>query len=161
MRIWRYGIGAFALLGALATTACGGLTKSPAEGLTFTAPADWKATPGIMGMMQFWMSPDKKQALMLFRVPADFKTDQAFSSADVKDAHIESQRTIKLCGNMPAQYMKAIATSSRTGDDNNLEMTIAKGSDGNTLMAMYVYPIGTKPDATADAAIYQLCPAKS
>ena len=31
---------------------------------------------------------------------------------------------------------------------------------GGVLMAMYVYPIGTKPDATADAAIYQLCPAK-
>ena len=56
-------------------------------------------------------------------------------------------------------YTKAIATSSRTGDDNNLEMVSTKNADG-VLMAMYIYPIGTRPDATADAAIYQLCPAK-
>jgi hypothetical protein len=159
MRILRYGIAACALLGALATTACSGLTKSPAEGLTFKAPADWTSSPGIMGMMQFWASPDKKQVLMLFKVPADFKTDQAFSSADVKDAHIEVQRDVKICGNVAAQYIKGIATSSRTNDDNNLEMIVAKGTDG-TYMSMYIYPIGTKPDDTADAALYQLCPVK-
>jgi hypothetical protein len=159
MRILRYVVAALALFGTIATVACGGLTKSPAEGLTFKAPADWPSSPGIMGMMQFWTSPDKKQVLMLFKVPADFKTDQAFSSADVKDAHIEAQRTINVCGEQHADYMKAIATSSRTGDDNNLEMVSTKSADG-VLMAMYIYPIGTQPDATADAAIYQLCPAK-
>jgi hypothetical protein len=156
MRILRYVIAALAVLG---TVACGGLTKSPAEGLTFKAPADWTSSPGIMGMMQFWTSSDKKQVLMLFRVPADFKTDQAFNSAEVKDAHIESQKAIKVCGSQAADYMKAIATSSRTGDDNNLEMVSTKTADG-ALMAMYIYPIGTQPDTAAGAAIYQLCPAK-
>jgi hypothetical protein len=156
----RNGIAVLALLGALATSACGGLTKSPADGITFTAPSTWQSSPGIMGMMQFWTSPDKKQVLMLFKVPADFKTDQAFSSAEVKDAHIEEERSVKICGNMQADYTKAIATSSRTGDDNNLEMIAAK-ADGGVFMAMYIYPIGTKPDPTAGAAIYQLCPAKS
>jgi hypothetical protein len=160
MRILRFGIAALALFGAVATAACGGLTKSPAEGLTFKAPADWTSSPGIMGMMQFWTSSDKKQVLMLFKVPADFKTDQAFNSAEVKDAHVESQKAIKVCGSQDADYTKAIATSSRTGDDNNLEMVTTKTADG-VLMAMYIYPIGTQPDATADAAIYQLCPAKS
>jgi len=158
MRNLRYGIAACAL--ALAATACGGLTKSPAEGLTFKPPDGWSSSPGIMGMMQFWTSTDKKQVLMLFKVPADFKTDQAFSSADIKDAHIETQRPIKICGNLAADYVKAIATSSRTGDDNNLEMVTAK-ADAGVYMAMYIYPIGSKPDATAGAAIYQLCPAKS
>jgi len=159
MRILRVGIAASALCAAVATAACGGLTKSPADGLTFTSPAGWTSSPGIMGMMQFWTSSDKKQMLMLFKVPADFKTDQAFSSADVKDAHVETQRDLKICGNTNAQYVKAIATSSRTGDDNNLEMVTAKSPDG-ALMAMYIYPIGAKPDDTAAAAIYQLCPAK-
>jgi hypothetical protein len=160
MMILRYGRAASALLGALAIAACSSITKSPAEGLTFTAPDGWKSSPGIMGMMQFWASPDKKQVLMLFKVPADFKVDQAYSSADVKDAHVESQRSLKLCGNLTGQYIKAIATSSRTGDDNNLEMVVVKGDAPETYMSMYVYPIGMQPDKTADAAIYQLCPAK-
>ncbi|HTA38136.1 MAG TPA: hypothetical protein VK760_03630 [Candidatus Acidoferrales bacterium] len=160
MRILRFGIAALALVATVATAACGGLTKSPADGLTFKAPTDWASSPGIMGMMQFWTSADKKQVLMLFRVPADFKTDQAFNSAEVKDAHIESQKPVKVCGSQDAEYTKAIATSSRTGDDNNLEMVSTKNADG-VLMGMYIYPIGTKPDAAADAAIYQLCPAKS
>jgi hypothetical protein len=154
----RFGLAACAL--AFALTACGGLTKSPAEGLTFKAPAAWTSSPGIMGMMQFWTTDDKKQMLMLFKVPADFKTDQAFSSADIKDAHIETQRPIKICGNVDAEYTKAIATSSRTGDDSNLEMVTSKADTGE-YMALYIYPIGMKPDDTAGAAIYQLCPAKS
>jgi len=160
MRILRLLIAASAVFASFALAACSGLTKSPADGLTFTPPAGWASSPGIMGMMQFWTSTDKKQVLMLFKVPADFKTDQAYSSADVKDAHVETQRTIKVCGSTEAQYVKAIATSSRTGDDNNLEMVTAKSGDG-VLMAMYVYPIGVKPDGAAGAAIYQLCPSKT
>jgi hypothetical protein len=160
MRTLRSGIAAFALLGAVATAACGGLTKSPTEGLTFKPPAGWTSSPGIMGMMQFWTSPDKKQVMLLFNVPSDFKMDEAFSSADVKDAHIETQRSMKICGNVDAQYVKAIATSSRTGDDTNLEMIQAKGSSG-TLISMYVYPIGAKPDGDAEAALSELCPAKT
>lgn len=159
MRTGRFGKATFALLGVLACTACGGLTKSPADGLTFTAPADWKSSPGIMGMMQFWVSSDSKHVLMLFRVPTDFKTDQAFSSADVKDEHVESQRDLKLCGDVPAQYTKAIATSSRTGDDTNLEMIVAKNADGE-IITMYMYPIGATPNPTAEAALSQICPAK-
>jgi hypothetical protein len=52
-----------------------------------------------------------------------------------------------------------MGTSTRTGDDNNFEMVSTKNADGG-LMAIYIYPIGAQPQAAADAAIYQLCPAK-
>ena len=32
-------------------------TSSPADNLTFKAPAGWQASPGIMGFMQFWKAP--------------------------------------------------------------------------------------------------------
>ncbi|HTX58228.1 MAG TPA: hypothetical protein VMH02_01040 [Verrucomicrobiae bacterium] len=149
-----------ALAVALALCGCGNLTKSPAEGLTFKAPPDWHSSPGIMGMMQFWLSPDGKQMLMLFKAPADWKSDEAFSSADMKDAHVEVQRAITLCGNRPATYTKAIATSSRTNNDANAEMILSKTADG-TYMALYSYPIGTRPAPAAESAIYELCPAKT
>ncbi|MBV8655075.1 MAG: hypothetical protein JO160_03450, partial [Candidatus Eremiobacteraeota bacterium] len=58
-----------ALACAVILAGCG-LTSSPAEGLTFSPPAGWQSSPGIMGFMQFWRSPtNSEEVLMLFRSP--------------------------------------------------------------------------------------------
>ncbi len=148
-----------ALLAIAALAGCGQLMKSPADGLTFKAPPAWHSSPGIMGMMQFWMNPnDNKQILMLLKAPADWKTDEAYSTADMKDVHVEVQRDVKICGNRAATFIRAIGTSSRTNNDANVEMVQTKLNDG-TYMSFYIYPIGTKPAPEAEAAIYELCPA--
>ena len=146
------------LVAACALASCGGLTKSPADGLTFAAPHGWRSSPGIMGMAQFWVGPND-QMLMLFKTPRDWTESEAFTSADMKDVHIELQRSISICdGSRQATYIKAVATSKRTNDDSNDEMMIAKAPD-STYVALYAYPIGVVPQAEAEAALHELCPA--
>jgi hypothetical protein len=149
------------LLGTFALAACSGLTKSPAEGLNFKAPDGWKSTPGIMGIMQLWSSGTGKEVLMLFHAPADWKADQALDSANVKDAQVEEQRAVKICGDQNAQFVKMRATSTHGDGDQNVQMMTSKAVDGGTYLALYIYPIAAQPDAQAQAAIYELCPVKS
>ena len=160
MKISRAGLVVASLLGTFVLAACSGLTKSPAEGLTFKAPDGWTSTPGIMGIMQLWASPGtSKEVLMLFHAPSDWKSDQALDSANVKDAQIQEQRTITICGNQSAQYLKMRATSTRGDGDQNVQMISSKGKDG-TYLALYIYPIAATPDPQAQAAIYELCSVK-
>jgi hypothetical protein len=142
----------------LAASGCG-LTSSPADGLTFTAPPGWQASPGIMGFMQFWKAPDSKQVLMLFKSPKPVKESDVFSSAKMNDTTTEEQRTIQICGNQAAQYVRGRGTTSgdsgkKTDDNIQLVMTTAGGA---TYFAMYVYPLDMTPDAQAAAAIRELC----
>ena len=54
---------------------------SPADGLTFHAPNDWKPSPGILGYMQFWRSPtERREVLMLFKSPVRLNPDEEFFS---------------------------------------------------------------------------------
>jgi len=161
-----------AVSGVALLTACG-LTKSPAEDINFTAPADWQSTPGIMGRFQLWTGGPAtgKQVLMLMKLPQDAKIDKSFSSSDfkemsgpasVKDATMLEQRNMTICGSQPAMYMKMRGVSSNSGSQKTEEMVeavISKVSDG-TFMAMHMYPVGSVPDTQAEAAIYELCPKK-
>jgi hypothetical protein len=163
---------AAAIAGVAILTACG-LTKSPAEDITFTAPTDWTSTPGIMGRFQLWTGgpASAKQVLMLMKLPQDSKIDRSFNASDikemtgpasVKDATMVEQRNMTICGSQPATYMKMRGVSSNNGNrktDEMIETVISKVSDG-TYMAMHMYPVGTDPDKQAEAAIYELCPKK-
>jgi hypothetical protein len=159
-----------AAVAILMLSACG-LTKSPADGLTFRAPDGWTGTPGIMGRFQLWTSPgDKdKQIVMLMKLPSDTKIDQStdvasfksFSSQDsLKDTKLLERKVMKLCnGTQSSIFMKMEGTSTNSHSEETVETVLSKAPDG-TYMAMYMYPIGTAPDANVEASIYNLCPDK-
>lgn len=161
-----------AAIGGLALLTACGLTKSPADDITFSAPASWHGTPGIMGRFQLWTGgTDSKEVLMLMKLPQDAKIDKSFNASDFKDAAgtvpvknatMEEQRDMTICGNQPAMFMKMRGVSTNNGDkktDEMIEAVVSKVSDG-TFMAMHMYPVGSVPDAQAEAAIYELCPKK-
>jgi hypothetical protein len=137
-----------------------GLTSSPADDLTFAAPAGWRASPGIMGFMQFWTSPSNSdEVLMLFRSPKQLDRQEVFESGKVKDARVEQQHDITICGNQPATFLKAVAQSStnnRPTTPHHLEMTMTN-ANGTTYFAMYVYPLDGTPNAQAERALRELC----
>lgn len=154
MRQARFTI-ATALLALLALTGCG-LTSSPADNLTFKAPAGWRGSPGMMGFMQFWTSPSSRnEVLMLFKSPKPLAVNEVFNSADLKDADVEAQKAITICGKQPAQYFKARG-SLKGNSNSNVEMVMTNAA-GTTYMAMYVYPNGVQTNADAEAALRELC----
>ncbi|MEO6835597.1 MAG: hypothetical protein ABI231_06790, partial [Candidatus Tumulicola sp.] len=121
------------LLALLALSGCG-LTNSPADKLTFKAPGGWQGSPGIMGFMQFWKAPGKNnEVLMLFKSPKPLATTEVFSSANLKDARVEAQKPITICGNQAAQFYKAQGTSTG-GADSNVEMVMTNAG-GTTYLA--------------------------
>ena len=158
MNFTRFGHATLVAL-ALALAGCG-LTASPADGLNFKAPDGWQSSPGIMGFMQFWKAPgNDKEVLMLFKSPKPIDTKEAFQNAKLKDATIEQQKQMTICGNQPATYLEARGSSS-SGDDSNIRMLVTN-ANGNTYFAMYVYSVGTRPNADATASLSELCPVKS
>jgi hypothetical protein len=142
-------------LAILASSGCG-FTSSPADNLTFKAPAGWQSSPGIMGFMQFWKAPNSnKEVLLLFKSPKPLQTKEVFNNANLRDAKVETQKPITICGSQAAQFFKAQGTSSR-GDDSNVEMVMTDAA-GTTYLAMYVYPAGAQPNGEAAAALRELC----
>jgi hypothetical protein len=152
LRFWG---SALIALAVLALSACGA-TSSPADNLNFKAPSGWQSSPGIMGFMQFWKAPTSdNEVLMLFKSPRPLKTSDVFNSANLKDAKVEAQQAIVICGAQPAVFFKAQATGSK-GADSNVEM-VKTDAAGTTYMAMYVYPAGAQPNSDAVAALRELC----
>jgi len=150
-----------ALAFAVLLTAGGcGFTSSPADNITFKPPAGWQASPGIMGFMQLWKAPGgRDEVLMLFRSPKQIATSDVMSTANLKDARIETRQDVTICGNQAAQFIKAQGTATSVGsksDSSNIEMMMSN-TGGATYMAMYVYPVGGSPNAEATAAIRELC----
>lgn len=141
---------------ALGLAGCG-LTSSPADGLTFKAPAGWQGSPGIMGYMQFWTSPGQsKEVLMLFKSPKPLDRKDVFSNAQMKDSEVESDQRITICGNQAADFLRATGKSSQNGQNDRMQMIMTDVA-GTTYLAMYVYPVGTQPNGDAAAALRQLC----
>ena len=153
-----------ALLGALVASGCG-LTSSPAEDITFTAPAGWQASPGIMGFMQFWHPPGKSdEVLMLFRAPKRESMQEIFSTSNMKDSDITERRTIRICHNQAAEYIKAQGTM-HSGSNTSVHINgdayvqlVGTNVAGKAYFAMYVYPKNGVPNAQAVAALRELCP---
>ena len=156
------GFGLLALRGAVFAvllSGCG-FTSSPADGLTFTAPSGWQASPGILGFMQFWTpGSHSSEVLMLFRSPKEIDRAEVFQSGKLQNAQIEQQRQITMCGNQQATYFKGTADSStdnQPSKPHNLEMTMTN-ANGATYFAMYVYPLDHRPNAQAESALRALC----
>lgn len=144
---------------AVAFAGCG-LTSSPADGLTFAAPPGWAASPGIMGFAQVWTSrSNSDEVLMLFRSPKQLDRQEVFDNAKLKDARIQQQSDITICGNQPATYVKGSAWSQVNNQErkpHTLEMLMSNAG-GNTYLAMYVYPQNGRPNAQAESALRELC----
>lgn len=146
-------------LAALAASGCA-LSASPADGLNFKAPAGWRSSPGIMGFMQFWRPPaDDREVLMLFKSPKPLQPSDVFSNAQLhdtlKNVTIERRNSIEICGHQPATYVQALGSSDRHGDERvDMVMTNTAGSG---YFAMYVRPLQTTPNPSAQAALRELC----
>jgi hypothetical protein len=162
----RFSILCAGSLALLALTACG-LTKSPAEGLNFKPPDGWQGTPGVMGRFQLWTANDK-QMLMLLKLPADMKLTTSFDLNDfqdvngpaaLKDSKVLARRNMTMCGNQQSMFLKMQGKSTRQNTEETIEVVLSKAADG-TFMAMYMRPLGSAADPAAEAAIYELCPAK-
>jgi hypothetical protein len=151
----RFSAACVLLLSILTAGGCG-FTSSPADNLTFKAPAGWPSSPGIMGFMQFWKAPNgNKEVLMLFKSPKPLQAHDVFNSANLKDAKVETQKPITICGSQPAEFFQAQGTSSQ-GGNSNIEMVMTNAA-GSTYLAMYIYPVGGSPNGDAAAALRELC----
>jgi hypothetical protein len=157
MRLSR--IAAAAVGCALALAACA-FNASPAQGLKFQPPPGWQSSPGIMGFMQFWRTPNDREALILFKSPTPLTANDVFSNDRMKDTlkdmQVEQRHSIQICGNQPATYVRGRGTSPKRGDED-VEMvftTINRAS----YFALYTRPIGAAPNFAAQAALRELCP---
>jgi len=150
-----------ALVAMLAVTVGGcGLQASPADGLRFDAPSGWRASPGILGYMQFWRPPtDDREVLLLFKSPRPMQANDIFSNSNLqdtmKDVTIVTQQTIKICGTQPAKYVQARGSSSQ-GGPIDIE-TVATIIGGSTYFAVYIRPIAIRPNSLALAALREVC----
>jgi hypothetical protein len=147
---------------ALVALACAGcnFTASPAEGLRFAAPAGWRPSPGILGFMQLWQSPnDDQQILMLIKSPHEVAPDEFLSNDKygntLRDTTVDRRQSIVICGHQSAEYVEATGTSNR-GARNRLEV-IATNVAGTSYFAMYARPLSAAPDAKAAAALRTVC----
>src|SRR5579863_3874221 len=98
---------------AIAALALGGcaLRASPADNLVFKAPAGWTASPGILGIMQFWRPPtDDGELLMLVKSPKKLKPGDVFADQRFHDtlsgATMIHRSPITICGGQPATYVE-------------------------------------------------------
>ncbi len=112
-----------------------------------------------MGFMQFWRTPDDREALMLFKSPTRLTANDVFSNDrmqdTLKDVQIEQRRPIQICGNQPATYVRGRGTSPKRGDED-VEMVFTS-INNTSYFALYVRPIGSAPNFAAQAALRELC----
>ncbi|HEV3140258.1 MAG TPA: hypothetical protein VGY57_07070 [Vicinamibacterales bacterium] len=132
---------------------------SPADQITFKAPANWNSTPGIMGRFQMWMN--NGQVVMLIRGDKNMTiADAEKSSPSAGAMDLGKAQNIKICGgSQDAQSFTGQANSTVNGKK---EPKIVEGilSDvaGARYLAMYIRPLTMKTgDAQAEDAIHSLC----
>ncbi len=145
---------------ALAPAACA-FHVSPADGLRFEPPAGWNASPGILGVMQFWRAPaDDREVLILFKSPREVKSSDIFSSENLRDSlrdvKIVRRQSILICGAQPATYARGVGSSSR-GGRTSVDLLITD-SGGTTYLALYTRPVAVQANPMALAALREVCP---
>jgi hypothetical protein len=155
----RYILPLFFACAALA--GCGSVTS----GLDFKAPAGWMSTPSIMGRFQMWFKQgagkNNQQTQMIFLVRGQTANTFDFKQIPQAGTSISNQKSssIKICGNQRAQYITAVGTGNKGGDES-VEMVSAPVG-GQSYLAMYIRPQAIKPDPEAETAIRSLCVAKT
>jgi hypothetical protein len=132
--------------------ACG----NPGESLKFSPPSRFGNSKTIMGMIQIWTTSNNKEVLMLMKLPVteDPKT-AAMQNPVLKNARLEKQEAIKICGNQSARHFEMLQFKGNRA--NQRIDAVMSPVGGATYMAMYGYPEGSKPDPQAESAILDLC----
>lgn len=147
---------ACALGAAIALCACGSVTA----GLEFKPPAGWTATPSVLGRVQMWINhgngKSHDQVLMLIR-GGNSSTDMLNYPTGAQSLRNVKRSAITVCGNQPAERMTATGVSSNHNETSieAVSTTIRTAK----YLAMYIRPLGERPDAQAEAALRSLCPA--
>ncbi|HTC31201.1 MAG TPA: hypothetical protein VK702_10765 [Candidatus Acidoferrum sp.] len=144
---------------AFALAGCGSAT----DAVTFKPPANYASAAQIGPFMQLWRGP-QHSSMMLMAFPTKIDLDKAMTGSNFKDAQVLKQSSLQICGNQPAYYVSMIGTGDSLGSSSpgiRLEKhqvdLIATDAGGKTYMAMYVRPIGSPADATAESAIRNVC----
>ena len=152
--LWLAALASLAMLAA-----CGSATDS----ITFKAPSNFTTAASVGPFMQMWTGP-QRSALMLMALPTKIDLDKAVTSSDIKDATIEKESTIQICGNQPAVFVsmigqrEAVGSASPGGAEQKRQIDfLATNANGKTYMAMYMRPVGTPADAGAENAIHDVC----
>ena len=145
----------------VALAGCGSVTS----GLNFKEPAGWGSLPSALmfGRAQVWFkASNSKQPQMVFLIRGknadtmNFKDVPQFGASSVRDF---KKSSITICGNTRAQYVTAVASDAKNGDEA-MEMISAPVGD-QTYLAMYMRPQAMKADPAAESAIRSLCVAKT
>lgn len=141
-----FGLGV--LVVGVAFAGCG----KPTDSLKFKAPMKFGNARNVMGLAQVWETSDKKEVLLLAKLPFSADSNNVLQTPTLKDARLEKKEQIKICGNQPATRL---AVSKRS---EGLRMdAVAKPVGGVTYLAIYGYPQRAKPDPLAETAIRDLC----
>ncbi|HET9031126.1 MAG TPA: hypothetical protein VFN49_13220 [Candidatus Aquilonibacter sp.] len=140
----------------LALTACGHATDS----VTFTAPPAFHEKASFGPFMQIWEG-EPHTVLMLMALPVAADLNKAMDQANLKDAKVQKNEHIKICGGSQdavfAQLEGETTTGSSSSGPSEIEF-LATNVAGKTYMAMYARPLHTAPDSAAEAAIRNVCP---
>jgi hypothetical protein len=146
---------------SVALAGCGSVTS----GLDFKEPAGWSSLPSALtfGRAQIWFKASSgKQPQMVFLIRGknadtmNFKDVPQFGGSSVRNF---KKSNITICGNTRAQYVTAVASDAKSGNEA-MEMISAPVGD-QTYLAMYMRPQAMKPDPAAETAIRSLCAAKT
>lgn len=147
-----------ALLGVAEVAGCGGLSKDPADGLSFRPPPGWSSDIRLLGVDVF-ASPGHREFMSLTTMPPGPDLEERLlDGATYRNPREVQQSDITICSGKDAELTTALVYFISGRKDMNLEMVTTEQPD-NILVADYIYPIGSKPDKRATAAIRRLCPA--
>ena len=146
------------LLLALAASAGLAACSSPTQSINFQAPSGWVATPSFFGF-QAWRTADRKQTLVLFRLPVAVDSNRAMEQSSFSSFETVTRKKITICGKQPAYYIQGRGQSDRTGAprDEAIEMIFTSYPNAS-YMALYARDVGVPIDSGAEHAIFSLCP---
>lgn len=96
---------------ALAFSGCG----SQASGISFTAPAGWKATPGMFGRFQMWITGSGQQdhqIVILVRGDQNMRLEDSQNMSGTHRMRDFKRSAITLCGSERAEQSSVRAKAA-------------------------------------------------
>jgi hypothetical protein len=137
-------------------------SKRVSDGLTFRAPDGWtEMSQDAESDTELWHSANKSQPgiLSLYRDLPAFDAAIVVKSLVAKNGRLVAQRTITLCGNQPSVYSRVVQRASNGSGTYTWEIVTSR-TPSVLWDAEYMYRTESAPDPQAQAALYELCPAK-
>lgn len=155
---------AFSMGAALALVSLVGCAqpRHVSDGLSFHTPDGWsEMSQNDDPDVELWHSTDKRQRgiLSLYRDLPAFDAAIVVKSLVEKNGRLAAQKTMTLCGSQPSVYSRVIQRA-RNGSGNYTWEIVTSRTPSALWEAQYMYPSESAPDSRAQAALYELCPAK-